>query len=118
MQLNSQEGWNICAKTKENETNCTPIVETMDKFLALEKQYRDSYSTLTEEVESKTHHREYARGCRALHRGFYSPSAMDLVCGGTRRGQIAKRKPKKDAYEYCFDMDGNLICAKEYNVST
>ena len=90
------------ARSSENLKDCEPFEHLNQKYILLQKQYADSFSELRDSIE--------------LHRGFYSPSALDLVSSGCNRGRLLKRTPKTSSfdYEYLFDGNGNLICAKTY----
>ena len=81
------------------------------KYIILQKKYADSFNVLKENIERNVCRREYAKGGEFLHRGFYSPSCLDLVVG-VKRGRLLKKIPKdnKYTYEYLFDASNKLIC--------
>ncbi|MBO4501787.1 MAG: hypothetical protein J5760_06040 [Clostridia bacterium] len=92
------------------------LEELIKEFAALHKEYADSYECFDERVKTDVFRREYAKGGETLHRGFYSPSALDLVVSGSGRGRLLKRTPKGPfSYEYLFDVDDRLICANKYS---
>ena len=102
--------------SEENLKNCEPFEQLNQKFISLHKKYNGSFNELYKDVESMACRREYAKGGIGLHRGFYSPSLMDLVVGGVNRGRLLKKPPKngKDIYEYLFDAEDRLICVNFY----
>ncbi len=104
------------ARSSENLKDCEPFEQLNQKYILLQKQYADSFSELRDSIEPQAVRREYSKGGLTLHRGFYSPSALDLVSSGCNRGRLLKRTPKTSSfdYEYLFDGNGNLICAKTY----
>ncbi len=90
--------------------------ELIKEFNELHKQYADSYEHFNERAKENDFRREYAKGGETLHRGFYSPSALDLVVSGSGRGRLLKRTPKcQFSYEYLFNADGRLICVNKYS---
>lgn len=90
--------------------------ELIKEFAALHKQYADSYEHFNERAKENDFRREYAKGGETLHRGFYSPSALDLVVSGSGRGRLLKRTPKCPfSYEYLFNADGRLVCINKYS---
>lgn len=104
-------------KTEENLTDCEPFERLNQKFVMLQKQYADSFKALNKDIESKICKREYSKGGETLHRGFYSPSSLDLVVGGSCRGRLLKNTPKSNTYdyEYLFDDRDNIVCSKKYS---
>ena len=90
--------------------------ELIKEFISLHKQYAGSYEYFHERAEKSVLRREYAKGGETLHRGFYSPSALDLVVSGSGRGRLLKRTPKGPfSYEYLFDADSRLVCVNKYS---
>ncbi|MDD4474431.1 MAG: hypothetical protein PHV95_01395 [Eubacteriales bacterium] len=87
------------------------------KYAQLQKKYADSFQELNASIASKAYKWKYSKGGATLHRGFYSPSSLDLVIGGCDRGRLLKSKPKSNTYdyEYIFDDKGNIICSKKYS---
>lgn len=70
---------------------------------------------LRAEAERNTVRREYASGCRYLHRGFYCPSPVtERIIRNVRRGKILKRltRASKPTHEYGFDQGGRLLWCK------
>ena len=102
-------------KSEENLKQCEPFEKLRQKFISLHDQYKDSFDDLFKGIEEKACRREYAKGGIGFHRGFYSPSQMDLVVWGVNRGRLLKRgKNGKESYEYLFDNDNELICVYDY----
>ncbi len=83
----------------------------------MQKQYADSFQELQAFVDLNAYRKEYSKGGVTLHRGYYSPSSLDLVVGGCNRGKLIKGLPKNNSYdyEYIFDGKDNLICTKKYS---
>ena len=80
------------------------------KFLVLAEEYSQRFSELNEDAEELICSNQYAKGGMVIHRGYYSPSLLDMVVGGMRRGKILPKKPVHYDYSYHFDADGKLIC--------
>lgn len=104
-------------KAKENRTNCEPFERLNQRFVSLQKEYADSFESLHKDIESKVCRREYSKGGETIHRGFYSPSSLDLVVSGNSRGRLLKSVPESNRYdyEYLFDDNGRMICSKAYS---
>jgi len=98
--------------SEENLRNCEPFEQLNQKYISLIKQYSNSFHELSNDTGSRVSRREYSNGGEVMHRGFYSPSMLDLVVGGMNRGRLLKRprKGKINDYEYLFDAHDNLIC--------
>ncbi len=67
---------------------------------------------LKSNFESRVVRKEYATGCRHMHRGFYCPSPVqELFVSGIKRGRLLKRVTARTfpCHEYGFDRDGRLI---------
>ena len=107
---------NAYRKSEENQKNCEPFEQMNQKYIRLHSQYKNSFHDLYREVEQKASRREYAKGGASLHRGFYSPSLLDVVVRGCSRGRLLKKPPKSgnDIYEYLFDEKDQLICVYFY----
>ena len=59
-------------------------------------KYRESFEKLNQTVKELELSREYGRGGRTLHRGFYCPSPVqDIIIGGCDSGRLV-RKPKSE----------------------
>ena len=101
----------------KNANDCEVFKQLNDKYVMLHKQYANSFRELYSHAISKAYRQEYAKGGATIHRGFYSPSALDLVCGGCNRGKLLKRTPKNHTfdYEYTFDKESNIIICKKYD---
>jgi len=116
MSIDAFKELNAYRRSEKNIRDCEPFEQLNQKYIALQRQYGNSYHELYKDVEAYARRCEYARGGEGFHRGFYSPSVMDLVVGGLNRGSLYKRLPKnnKHSYEYVFDAQDNLICVHEY----
>ena len=103
--------------SQENLDKCVPFEELNQKYTLLARKYANSYCDLYIGIASRIHRREYSRGGKNLHLGYYSPSLTDLVTGNCSRGKLYKRIPTKNTYnfEYLFDEDRRLICVNEYS---
>jgi len=101
----------------KNRDDIEPFKQLNDKYVMLHKQYAHSFRELYSRAISKAYRQEYAKGGTTIHRGVYSPSALDFVFGGCNRGNLLKKIPKNHAfdYEYTFDEEGNLIICKKYD---
>lgn len=102
--------------TEENLKRCEPFEILNQKYVALYRQYADSYAELTQDLEEKAVRVEYAKGGETLHRGYYSPSVDDLHVGGANRGRLLKRPPKDNSfdYRYLFDAEDKMLSACKY----
>jgi len=87
-----------------------------DKFCDLHRIYASDFQVLSQKADRSTCRKEYSRGGQTIHRGFYSPSRMDMVTGGMHRGKLLKGLPRsfKNLYEYHFDSQGRLIRVIKY----
>jgi hypothetical protein len=105
-------------KSAENLKNCEPFEQLNLKYISLQKRYANSFHDLYKDLESKVFRREYAKGGEVLHRGFYSPSSLDLIVGNYNRGKLLKRisNNTKYSYEYLFDAQNSLICVYSYYI--
>ena len=97
--------------------NCEPFEQLNRKYISLQEQYANSYQELSEYIALNEIKRQYAKGGATIHRGFYSPSSLDLVVGGCSRGRLLKSATPEIAYdyEYVFDSKDDLICCRKYN---
>ena len=80
------------------------------------EEYQDQLEKLTEQTNSLTVSKEYARGGLGFGLGCYSVNPMEeYVVGGVHLGHLLKRihTAKKPDWEYCFDELGRLIAARE-----
>lgn len=120
----SKELWGIDAlkdinayyKSEENLRDCEPFEQLNQKYISLHKRYNGLFNELHEDVKSKVNRREYTKGGTGFHRGFYSPSMIDLIVDGINRGRLLKKPPKSGnhTYEYLFDEEDRLICVYFY----
>ena len=116
--IDSLKELNEYLKSEENLKKCEPFEKLHQKFISLHDRNKDSFDDLYKGIEEKTCRREYSKGglgFLGFHRGFYSPSQLDLVVRGVNRGRLLKRgKNGKESYEYLFDKDNELICVYDY----
>ena len=86
------------------------------EYKMLHQTYAHSFDSLNSEVGKKIFRMEYATGGKTIHRGYYSPSALDMIVMGRNRGRLLKRKPKPHHYdyEYFFDKDDQLIAVHKH----
>ena len=105
--------------SNENILACKPFDELNNKYILLQLKYSHSFSELSKDVELRSHRREYSRGGLGFHRGYYSPSNLDLVIGGVNRGKLVQKSVRsKYNYEYIFDLNNKLICVYTYYRNT
>ena len=98
-------------KSKENAAECQPFIALAAQYEQMAEENRRFDSVEAEAAAMETARREYAKGGECLHRGYYSPSALDLVVKGCDRGRLLKSAaPKSYSYEYLFDVRGRLLC--------
>ena len=79
------------------------------RFLLLGNQHAQRFCELNETVDQFVSHIQYAKGGKTIHRGYYSPSHLDMVVGGMSRGKLLRRKTGNYDYSYHFDADGRLL---------
>ena len=98
-------------QSKENAEKIKPYVQMAEEFKRLATQYAAAFEELYAKVQQAAHHMEYAKGGQMIHRGFYSPSCLDVITGNCNRGRLLKNIPVKGGYDYAytFDQRGNLI---------
>ena len=103
-------------QSEENAEKIKPYVQLAERFTLLAKQYADTFEELYAKVQQKAWRTEYAKGGQMIHRGFYSPSCLDVITGNCNRGHLLKRIPLNGKYDYAytFDQQGNLICCKQH----
>ena len=104
-------------KSEENLKRCEPFEKLNQKYITLQNKYSNLYHELSKNIESNVYRREYAKGGINLHRGFYSPSAMDLVTKNCTRGRLLKKLPINNNYdyEYLFDIQNKLVSVYSYS---
>lgn len=103
--------------SEENKKNAE-FLESLDKkYCALRKKYIECFTKWNEKTSCDVSRYEYAKGGATIHRGFYSPSMMDLVTAGLNRGRLLKMKPKKrnNTHTYFFDKQNRLIRVDQYD---
>lgn len=103
-------------QSEENAGKIKPYVQLAERFTLLAKQYADTFEELYAKVQQEVWRTEYAKGGQMIHRGFYSPSCLDVITGNCNRGHLLKRIPLNGKYDYAytFDQQGNLICCKQH----
>lgn len=108
------DSYNSC-KSEEFLKRCKPFEQLKGKYLLLYEKYACLYEELVENIEDKACSRKYSKGGLTIHRGYYSPSFMDLVVSGCNRGHLLKKVPpsNKYDYEYIFNDKNQLICVKK-----
>lgn len=79
--------------------------------------HRDKIEKLQQEAKMAAVRTECAVGGEILHRGPYSPSLMDIVVGGIKRGRILKRvsSASKITYRFGFDENNTLLYVEVFN---
>lgn len=82
-----------------------------DSFIQLRENYKDSFDLLYNNALNSVCKKEYAKGCFALHLGYYSPSYEELYVGGVKRGRLLKSGNTNYDYEYWYDEYGKMICS-------
>lgn len=82
-----------------------------DSFIQLRENYKDSFDLLYNNALNSVCKKEYAKGCFALHLGYYSPSYEALYVGGVKRGRLLKSGNTNYDYEYWYDKYGKMICS-------
>lgn len=82
-----------------------------DSFIQLRENYKDSFDSLYNNALNSVYKKEYAKGCFALHLGYYSPSYEELYVGGVKRGRLLKSGNTNYDYEYWYDKYGKMICS-------
>ena len=87
-----------------------------NKFCDLYHIYSSCFQELSQKADQITCRKEYSRGGQTIHRGFYSPSRLDMVTSGMHRGRLLKGLPRsfKNLYEYHFDSQDRLIRVIKY----
>ena len=86
-------------------------------FRNLVDDYVDKFDCLQDDIAKTICRVEYARGGSMIHRGFYSPSMMDLFTGGQDRGSLYKRANMHQncTYAYYFDIQNRLVRVDKYS---
>jgi len=104
-------------RSDDNKKRCAPFEDLCKKYMHLYDVYEDSFEKFFMDVSAEEYKREYSKGGATIHRGYYSPSCLDLVVGGCKRGKLLKNITKNNSfdYEYVFDINGNMICSKKYS---
>ena len=89
------------------------------QYEQLAEENRRFDSVAAEAASMDAVRRKYAKGGENIHRGYYSPSSLDLVVGGCDRGRLLKTaSPKSYTYEYLFDAEGRLLCVNQEEESS
>ncbi len=110
--------WNAYKQSPEYRHNCAIFEEIRKKQTVLCERYYNSFEKLTKDIGANTCRCEYSKGGGIFHRGYYSPSQLDLVVGGANRGRLLKRTPKNQNYDfaYHFDEQDRLIGVYQFDV--
>ena len=82
-----------------------------ERFIQSAEKYKDSFDLLYNNALDSVCKKEYAKGCFALHLGYYSPSYEELYVGGVKRGRLLKSGNTNYDYEYWYDEYGKMICS-------
>lgn len=100
----------------ENKKQISLFETCCEEYVALWKQYKNSFEELQNAAENCVARREYAKGGEKIHRGAYFPGMKDFIVGGMNRGRLLKKAPKDNRYnyEYLFNSDNQMICVKKY----
>ena len=86
------------------------------RFSELYDEYSVLYCEMFKNAKKKVCRREFSLGGEHIHRGYYSPSFLDLVTGGLNRGSLLKKTSLNDyTYEYLFDDKDRLIMVNKFN---
>lgn len=96
--------------------NLHPYKEKQEKFLSVCYAHNDKYEELVRAYEPRFFKREFAKGGVDFHRGYYLPSPVkDIIVSNANRGKLLKKPLHEDfSWEYIFDVDGRLICVKNW----
>ena len=101
-------------RSEENAAECQPFLALAEEYERLAEENRQFSPVEAEAAAGNAVRRQYAKGGECLHRGYYSPSMLDLVVGGCDRGRLLKTTaPRNYSYEYLFDEDGRLLCVNQ-----
>ena len=92
------------------------FLELNKKYKSIRDKFANSFDELSINVSQKQNHYIYSKGGLLLHRGYFSPSMLDImgILGGVSRGRLINDKNNAD-YEYIFDAENRLICCKKYS---
>ena len=102
-------------KTEEYQKHCQYFILERDRLLRVAERFLTDVEQYKRAFEAAVVRKEYASGCKHLHRGYYCPSLIrDAVVGNVRRGKLLKRLTArtKTCWEYGFNAEGQLICAE------
>lgn len=97
------------------QRNCLRFIAESNRLIKIAERIMPDINRTTSDVQSAIVHREYASGCKYLHRGYYCPSLIqDAVVGNVKRGRLLKRftARTKNCWEYGFDAEGKLLCCE------
>ena len=99
-------------RERESASRCAPFEEICCRYEHLYEKYSASYEYLSRGVEDCAATRQCSVGGLSMHRGFYSPSHLDMVDSDFKRGTLLKKctgSPRR-SFEYLFDRFGRMIC--------
>lgn len=92
-------------RERESASRCAPFEEICCRYEHLYEKYSASYEYLSRGVEDCAATRQCSVGGLSMHRGFYSPSHLDMVDSDFKRGTLLKKctgSPRR-SFEYLFD---------------
>lgn len=104
------------SETEEYQQSCRHFSTECDRLAEIGLSLLGRIDQLRQTCETDTVRREYASGCKYLHRGFYAPSpVIHLMVVGIKRGRLLKRMTAKanPAFEYGFNAEGLLLWCKQ-----
>lgn len=104
------------AETEEYQKDCQHFQSEVVRLTTWANSLLPRIPQLQEEYFAATTRREYASGCKYLHRGFYAPSpVIDQIIVNTKRGKLLKRLTARanPAFEYGFHQDGRLLWCRQ-----
>ena len=79
-------------------------------LISLCMKYRDSFEELNQTMDEFGLTKEFGRGGRTLHRGFYCPSpVMDIIVGGCDRGRLVRKLRSNLSQDYVFLKEGDKL---------
>lgn len=103
--------------SEENHINVKLFEPLNIKYRLMQNAYLECFDEWQTKTADEVQRYEYARGGATLHRGFYSPSMMDLVTDGLNRGRLLRKMPRKrnNTYTYFFDKHSQLIRVDKFD---
>ena len=104
------------AETEEYQKKCRHYLSEIDRLTIVADSLLVQIPQYRTVCETDIVHRQYASGCKYLHRGFYAPSpVIERVVVGVKRGKLLKRLSArcKPSFEYGFNAEGQLLRSKQ-----